>query len=185
MSAMTTRGEWLLQRGVRTVCGVWSIIYLSLPKEDIVYKYRPVELRVGATKGYPQSPHCSLASLLDWPPSCSAMVSVCVIWGARADVVHDFFFGFKNDDFIDDHHLLMMTSLRATLLWGMIGLIRWMLSNDSLLQSCHSYQLFCQTLNVSLRTDYIECVWNLKQTAVILNWKCDVRFAKLTHFCRF
>ncbi len=66
-------------RACNTVCAVWSIIYLSLPKEEIVYKYHPVELSVGATKGYPQSPHCSLASLLVWPPSCSAMVSgVCV-----------------------------------------------------------------------------------------------------------
>ena len=44
---------------------------------------------------------------------------------------------------------------------------------------------FYQTLNVSLCTDYIECPWNLKQTPVILNWKCNVWFAKPTHFCRF
>lgn len=51
------------------------IIYLPLPKLAIVYKYRPVEPRVGITKGFPQSPHCSLASLVDWVPSCPAMVS--------------------------------------------------------------------------------------------------------------
>lgn len=60
------RGAYALRR----------IIYLPLPKLDIVYKYHPVEPRVGITKGFPQSPHCSLVSLVDWPPSCPAMVSL-------------------------------------------------------------------------------------------------------------
>lgn len=41
------------------------IIYLPLPKLAIVYKYRPVEPRVGITKGFPQSSLCSLVSLVD------------------------------------------------------------------------------------------------------------------------
>lgn len=59
----------------RAKCAVRCIIYLPLPKLAIVYKYRPVELRVGITKGFPQSPNCSLVSLVDWAPSCPAMVS--------------------------------------------------------------------------------------------------------------
>lgn len=60
----------------RGACALRCITYLPLPKLDIVYKYHPVELRVGITKGFLQSPHCSLVSLVDWPPSCPAMVSM-------------------------------------------------------------------------------------------------------------
>lgn len=73
-----------------TVYAVWSIIYLSLPKEGIVYKYHPLERRA---EGYKRPPTASLlytgiivglsSQLLSHGKSvcvCAVFVGRCVLW---------------------------------------------------------------------------------------------------------